>query len=62
MEVESRGGGKEEVEWACVYCGIADPPCVVKCIESKKWFCNSCGNATGEEQGRGGEGSDGGAR
>ena len=34
-------------EWACAYCAIHEPSTVVKCIESKKWFCNgSCGNAS----------------
>lgn len=37
----------EKAEWACAYCGIHDPACVVKCVESEKWFCNSCGNASG---------------
>ena len=34
-------------EWACRYCGISDPGCVVRCVESNKWFCNSCGNTSG---------------
>jgi len=34
-------------EWACRYCGISDPACVVKCVEDGKWFCNSCGNTSG---------------
>jgi len=28
-------------EYACRYCGIYDPACVAKCVESGKWFCNS---------------------
>lgn len=28
-------------ECACAYCGLFDPACVVKCVESNKWFCNS---------------------
>lgn len=27
-------------EWACAYCGVHNPSCVVKCIYSGKWFCN----------------------
>jgi regulator of nonsense transcripts 1 len=27
-------------EFACRYCGIHDPACVAKCVESDKWFCN----------------------
>ena len=34
-------------EWACKYCGISDPACVVKCIDDDKWFCNSTGNNSG---------------
>lgn len=26
--------------WACAYCGIHDPACVVRCISTGKWFCN----------------------
>lgn len=33
-------------EHACSYCGIYDPACVVKCVESKKWFCNGRGNTS----------------
>ncbi len=32
-------------EHACSYCGLFDPACVVKCVESKKWFCNGRGNS-----------------
>ena len=32
-------------EHACSYCGLADPACVVKCVDSKKWFCNGRGNS-----------------
>jgi regulator of nonsense transcripts 1 len=28
-------------EWACRYCGIYDPACVAKCVETRKWFCNA---------------------
>ncbi|CAM9999039.1 unnamed protein product, partial [Phaeothamnion confervicola] len=34
-------------EWACKFCGIHDPACVVKCVDTGKWFCNSCGSASG---------------
>jgi len=33
--------------WACCYCGIDDPQCVVRCVESNKWFCNWCGGTSG---------------
>ena len=33
--------------WACKYCGICDPSCVVKCVESDKWFCNWTGGTSG---------------
>jgi hypothetical protein len=32
---------------SCRYCGIHDPSCVVRCVESNKWFCNSRWNTTG---------------
>lgn len=28
-------------EYSCRYCGIHDPACVAKCVETKKWFCNA---------------------
>mmetsp|Transcript_5429 Transcript_5429/g.7904 ORF Transcript_5429/g.7904 Transcript_5429/m.7904 type:complete len:1069 (+) Transcript_5429:55-3261(+) len=28
-------------EYACRYCGIHDPACVAKCVETRKWFCNA---------------------
>ncbi len=53
-----RGGEEEEEEeeeeedvelpaYSCRYCGIHDPACVVRCVESDKWFCNSRWNTTG---------------
>lgn len=33
-------------EYACTYCGLSDPACVVKCVESGKWFCNGRGNTS----------------
>eukprot|EP00775_Hariotina_reticulata_P013312 gene13312-13441_t len=27
-------------EWACAYCGVFNPACVVKCLQTGKWFCN----------------------
>lgn len=33
--------------YACSYCAMsADPACVVKCVESGKWFCNGRGNTS----------------
>jgi regulator of nonsense transcripts 1 len=31
---------------ACSYCHISNPNCVVKCIETNKWFCSSATNGT----------------
>ena len=28
-------------EYACRYCGVHDPACVAKCVETKKWLCNA---------------------
>ena len=33
-------------EYACAYCGLSDPACVVKCVDSGKWFCNGRGNTS----------------
>ena len=33
--------------WACCYCGVSDPECVVKCVETGKWFCNWTGGTSG---------------
>jgi regulator of nonsense transcripts 1 len=33
-------------EYACTYCGLSDPACVIKCVESGKWFCNGRGNTS----------------
>lgn len=35
---------KELPAHACSYCGIHNPACVVRCIKSAKWFCNSSSN------------------
>eukprot|EP01063_Lacrimia_lanifica_P026592 TRINITY_DN3606_c0_g1_i1.p1 TRINITY_DN3606_c0_g1~~TRINITY_DN3606_c0_g1_i1.p1 ORF type:complete len:944 (+),score=302.24 TRINITY_DN3606_c0_g1_i1:118-2949(+) len=35
---------EEDPEWACAYCGIADPECVARCNTTKKWFCNGRGH------------------
>jgi len=32
--------------WACRYCGIADPHCCARVLESGWWFCNSTGGTT----------------
>lgn len=34
-------------EYSCRYCGIHDPACVAKCVEDKKWFCNSVSGSGG---------------
>eukprot|EP01027_Heterolobosea_sp_BB2_P017330 GEZU01024570.1.p1 GENE.GEZU01024570.1~~GEZU01024570.1.p1 ORF type:complete len:1077 (+),score=269.79 GEZU01024570.1:179-3232(+) len=34
-------------EWACSYCGFADPACVVRCITTGRWFCNGRGCTSG---------------
>jgi regulator of nonsense transcripts 1 len=42
-------GGYVDVDlpdYACSYCGMADPQCVVKCVDSGKWFCNGRGNTS----------------
>ncbi len=31
----------------CSYCGVRDPACVIKCINSGKWFCNGRMSASG---------------
>lgn len=31
---------------ACAYCGIFDQSCVVKCVDTNKWFCNGRGNTS----------------
>jgi regulator of nonsense transcripts 1 len=46
-EEEEEEGEVEVPEYACRYCGIHDPACVVRCVESNKWFCNSRWNTTG---------------
>lgn len=38
---------KELPAYACKYCGIHDPSCVVLCNVCKKWFCNGRGNTSG---------------
>lgn len=38
---------KELPEYACKYCGIHEPNCVVMCNLCKKWFCNGRGNTSG---------------
>lgn len=39
--------GKELPDYACKYCGIHEPNCVVMCNLCKKWFCNGRGNTSG---------------
>jgi len=38
---------KDLPKYACGYCGIHDPACVVLCNSTKKWFCNGRGNTSG---------------
>ncbi|XP_064459789.1 regulator of nonsense transcripts 1-like [Ornithodoros turicata] len=38
---------KDLPEYACKYCGIHDPGCVVQCNICKRWFCNGRGNTSG---------------
>mmetsp|Transcript_47389 Transcript_47389/g.60860 ORF Transcript_47389/g.60860 Transcript_47389/m.60860 type:complete len:1045 (+) Transcript_47389:20-3154(+) len=46
-DIDDEGNDVALPEWACSFCGIADPACVVKCVEDGKWFCNSCGSTSG---------------
>lgn len=42
-------GGYADIElpeYACSYCGLSDPACVVRCTDSGKWFCNGRGNTS----------------
>lgn len=38
--------GVDVPEYACAYCGLSDASCVVKCVDSGKWFCNGRGNTS----------------
>lgn len=40
------GDEEEQSEYSCAYCGICDPACVVKCVDSGKWFCNGRGTTS----------------
>ena len=33
-------------EYACSYCGLHEPNCVVKCVATGKWFCNGRGSTS----------------
>ncbi|XP_014273194.1 regulator of nonsense transcripts 1 isoform X1 [Halyomorpha halys] len=46
-EEEDTFYNKELPFYACKYCGIHDPSCVVMCNICKKWFCNGRGNTSG---------------
>lgn len=46
-EEENVEYGKELPPFACKYCGIHDPACVVQCNGCKKWFCNGRGSTSG---------------
>lgn len=43
---DERFAGVDLPEYACSYCGISDPACVVRCVDTKKWFCNGRGNTS----------------
>lgn len=45
-EGEGSADGGDFSEYGCNYCGLADPACVVKSVESNKWFCNGRGNTS----------------
>ncbi|VUZ40810.1 unnamed protein product [Hymenolepis diminuta] len=47
MESNVVNDSEELPEYACAYCGISDPACVVRCNKTKKWFCNGRGNTSG---------------
>lgn len=36
--------GVDLPEYACSYCGISDPACVVRCVETKKWYVVAYGS------------------
>ena len=38
--------GGDLSEYGCSYCGLSDPACVVKSVDSDKWFCNGRGNTS----------------
>lgn len=46
-EDEEFYNSKELPDFACKYCGIHEPNCVVMCNICKKWFCNGRGNTSG---------------
>lgn len=46
-EDEEYFNSKELPDYACKYCGIHEPNCVVMCNCCKKWFCNGRGNTSG---------------
>ena len=45
-EGSADGGGGDFSEYGCSYCGLSDPACVVKSVDSNKWFCNGRGNTS----------------
>lgn len=47
FEEEEPRPPQEVPEWACSYCGISNPACVVKCLTTGKWFCNGRVNNSG---------------
>mmetsp|Transcript_30769 Transcript_30769/g.65143 ORF Transcript_30769/g.65143 Transcript_30769/m.65143 type:complete len:1081 (-) Transcript_30769:323-3565(-) len=40
-EMDDTFDPKNLPEWACRYCGIHDPACVMRCKGDGKWFCNT---------------------
>lgn len=46
-EDEEFYNNRELPDFACKYCGIHEPHCVVMCNICKKWFCNGRGNTSG---------------
>ena len=43
---EGSADGGDFSEYGCSYCGLCDPACVVKSVDSNKWFCNGRGNTS----------------
>lgn len=46
-EEDEEFDSKELPDYACKYCGIHEPNCVLMCNLCKKWFCNGRGNTSG---------------
>ena len=39
--------GVDRPEHCCLYCGVSEESCVVKCGTCEKWFCNGSSNTSG---------------